>query len=76
MTLTANREVIADPEIQSVAQRLGTGFPQIIFRFAMQIGMVPLTGATSQQHMREDLQAEQLSLSTEEIFVLKPSHCK
>jgi aryl-alcohol dehydrogenase-like predicted oxidoreductase len=33
----------------------------------MQIGMLPLTGTRSQQHMTEDLQAEQLALSTEEI---------
>jgi diketogulonate reductase-like aldo/keto reductase len=65
--LTANRRVLADPEIRTIAQRLGTGSAQIIFRFAMQIGMLPLTGTTSQQHMKEDLQAEQLALSTEEI---------
>ncbi len=65
--LTANREVLAEPEIQTIAKRLGTGSAQIIFRFAMQIGMLPLTGTTSQQHMKEDLQAEQLALSTEEI---------
>jgi aryl-alcohol dehydrogenase-like predicted oxidoreductase len=29
--------------------------------------MLPLTGTTSQQHMEEDLQAEQLVLSTEEV---------
>ena len=40
---------------------------QIVFRFAMQIGMLPLTGTTSRQHMKEDLQAEQLALSPEEI---------
>jgi diketogulonate reductase-like aldo/keto reductase len=65
--LTANREVFPDPEIQRIARRLGTGPAQIIFRFAMQIGMLPLTGTTSQQHMKEDLQAESLELSTEEI---------
>lgn len=65
--LTANREVLADPEIRTIAKRLSAGPAQIIFRFAMQIGMLPLTGTTSQQHMREDLQAEQLALSTEEI---------
>ncbi len=65
--LTANREVLADPEIHTIAQRLGTGSAQIIFRFAMQIGMLPLTGTTSRQHMKEDLQAERLTLSTEEI---------
>jgi diketogulonate reductase-like aldo/keto reductase len=65
--LTANREVLADPEIHTIAKRLGASSAQIIFRFAMQIGMLPLTGTTSQQHMKEDLQAEQLLLSTEEI---------
>jgi diketogulonate reductase-like aldo/keto reductase len=65
--LTANTEVFADPEIRTIAKRLGTGPAQIIFRFAMQIGMLPLTGTTSQQHMKEDLQAEQLTLSPEEI---------
>ncbi len=65
--LTANREVLAHPEIRTIAKRLGAGTAQIIFRFAMQIGMLPLTGTTSQQHMKEDLQAEQLALSTEEI---------
>ena len=65
--LTANRAVLADPEIRAIAQRLGAGSAQIIFRFAMQIGMLPLTGTTSQRHMKEDLQAEQFALSTEEI---------
>jgi diketogulonate reductase-like aldo/keto reductase len=65
--LTANREVLIYPEIQKIAKRLRAGPAQIIFRFAMQIGMLPLTGTTSQQHMKEDLQAEQISLSTDEI---------
>jgi diketogulonate reductase-like aldo/keto reductase len=65
--LTANTDVLADPEIRTIAKRLGASPAQIIFRFAMQIGMLPLTGTTSQQHMKEDLQAEQFALSTEEI---------
>ncbi len=65
--LTANTEVFRDPEVHRIARRLGTGPAQIVFRFAMQIGILPLTGTTSQQHMKEDLQAETLELSTEEI---------
>ncbi len=65
--LTANRAVLADPEIRTIAQRLGASTAQVIFRFAMQIGMLPLTGTTSQHHMKEDLQAEQFALSSEEI---------
>lgn len=65
--LTANREVLSDPEIGTIARRLGAVPAQIIFRFAMQIGMLPLTGTTSQKHMEEDLQVEQFTLSAEEI---------
>ena len=65
--LTANRAVLVDPEIRAIARRLGAGIAQVIFRFAMQIGMLPLTGTTSEQHMKEDLQAEQFMLSSEEL---------
>jgi diketogulonate reductase-like aldo/keto reductase len=65
--LTANREVFADPEIHTIARRLNATPAQVIFRFARQIGMLPLTGTTSEQHMKEDLQAEQLTLSPEEL---------
>ncbi|MGH7796538.1 MAG: aldo/keto reductase family protein [Candidatus Binatia bacterium] len=69
--LTANREVLVDPEIRKVAQRLGASVAQVIFRFAMQIGMLPLTGTTSQQHMKEDLQAEQFTLSRAELQTIE-----
>jgi diketogulonate reductase-like aldo/keto reductase len=69
--LTANREVLADPGIHAIAQRLGTGLAQVVFRFAIQVGMLPLTGTTNPQHMKEDLQAEQLTLTSEDMRVIK-----
>ncbi|WP_447964138.1 aldo/keto reductase family protein [Nitrospira sp. Ecomares 2.1] len=68
--LTANRGVMADPDIRTIAKRLGTNPAQVIFCFALQIGMLPLTGTTSQQHMEEDLQAESFSLLPEEIELI------
>jgi diketogulonate reductase-like aldo/keto reductase len=65
--LTANREALLDPELHSIARRLHATPAQVIFRFAMQAGMLPLTGTTSEKHMKEDLQAEQLTLSPEEV---------
>jgi len=65
--LTANRESFAQPEMRAIAQRVGAGLAQVIFRFAMQVGMLPLTGTTSEQHMKEDLAVEQFSLTDEEI---------
>ena len=64
--LTANPETLADPETQRIAKRLRTGPEQVIFRFAMQIGILPLTGTTSEQHMKEDLQVENSELSLDE----------
>jgi diketogulonate reductase-like aldo/keto reductase len=65
--LTANQEVRADPAVHRIAQRLGAGIAQVIFRFAQQVGMLPLTGTTRQQHMKEDLEAEHLTLTDEEV---------
>jgi diketogulonate reductase-like aldo/keto reductase len=69
--LTANREVVADPDIRAIAKRLGASPAQVVFRFSMQIGMLPLTGTTREQHMKEDLQAEQLTLLPEEIQLIE-----
>ena len=44
--LTANQDIFADPELRDITQRLETGPAQVIFRFAQQIGMLPLTGTT------------------------------
>jgi diketogulonate reductase-like aldo/keto reductase len=69
--LTANQEVFADPGIRAITQRLGTGLAQVVFRFAMQVGMLPLTGTTNPQHMKDDLQAEQLTLTPEDMQLIE-----
>jgi diketogulonate reductase-like aldo/keto reductase len=69
--LTANQGIFAEPAIRAIAQRLGTGLAQVVFRFAMQVGMLPLTGTTNPQHMKEDLQAEQLTLTAEDMQVIE-----
>lgn len=68
--LTANREVFADPAIRAMAGRYGMGLAQLVFRFAMQIGMLPLTGTTSVQHMKEDLASDQFTLSPSDLQVI------
>jgi diketogulonate reductase-like aldo/keto reductase len=69
--LTANQGIFAEPAIRAIAQRLGTGLAQVVFRFAMQVGMLPLTGTTNPQHMKEDLQAERLTLTAEDIRIIE-----
>ena len=65
--LTANREVFKEPDVRAMAEKYGAGLAQIVFRFAMQVGMLPLTGTTNQQHMKEDLQSDQFTLTPEEV---------
>ncbi len=65
--LTANREILTHPEIARIGQRYSRSASQIIFRSAIQIGMLPLTGTTSGEHMREDLDTLDFELTPEEI---------
>ena len=65
--LTANREVIAGPEIAQIAKRHGRTVSQVAFRFALDVGMLPLTGTTAAVHMREDLDVFDFSLQPDEV---------
>ena len=69
--LTANPEVIRDQSVAKIAGRVGSTPLQVIFRFAQQIGMLPLTGTTNSQHMKEDLAIERFDLTPEEMNYLE-----
>jgi len=40
---------------------------QVIFRFCRQLGMIPLTGTSSEEHMKQDLLINDFTLSGEEV---------
>ncbi len=65
--LTANCEVFTEPAIRAMAVKYQTGLAQIVFRFSQQIGVLPLTGTTNPEHMKEDLAADQFTLTAEEL---------
>jgi len=65
--LTANRGILACPELALIAKRLGRTIPQIIFRFAIDIGMLPLIGTTNAGHMRQDLDVFDFQLDQDDI---------
>ncbi|HEX4073569.1 MAG TPA: aldo/keto reductase [Planctomycetaceae bacterium] len=65
--LTANREVFANPAIIQIARRYGRTVSQIVFRFALDVGMIPLTGTTNVEHMRADLDVFSFQLAPDEI---------
>jgi diketogulonate reductase-like aldo/keto reductase len=54
-TLTANPHLLDDERIVRLAAKYHVTAAQVLFRYLTQIGVVPLTGTTSQVHIREDL---------------------
>lgn len=69
--LTANTAVFTTDTMRDIMQKTGGTVAQIVFRFAMDVGMLPLTGTTDEQHMREDLSARNLKLSPEDIAAIE-----
>ena len=69
--LTANIEVLRHPLINGLAQQANTGPAQIVFAFARQVGMLPLTGTSDPEHMKQDLASKQLELSSEAVGAIE-----
>jgi len=65
--LTANLRELADPTVRTIAERHGRTPAQVVFRFALHAGMLPLTGTTSAPHMRTDLEALDFDLEPHEV---------
>ena len=69
--LTANRKALAAPELAQIALKHGCTIAQMIFSFALAIGMIPLTGTTNPEHMQGDLRVFDLLLTAEEIAFIE-----
>jgi diketogulonate reductase-like aldo/keto reductase len=65
--LTANRQVLARPELLRIAQRHRRTASQIVFRLALEAGMIALTGTTDPAHMRTDLEVFDFHLEPDEV---------
>jgi len=61
--LTANTRELSTPGLRRIAQRLGRTPEQVVFRFALEVGMIPLTGTASEGHMRDDLECFDFELA-------------
>lgn len=69
--LTANVEVVQHPLVVGLADRINLSPAQIIFAFAHAIGMLPLTGTSSEIHMKQDLASLDMTLPQEAIQSLE-----
>lgn len=65
-TLTANPKILADASVKTLAAKYQRQPAQIFFRYLTQVGIVPLTGTTSAEHIREDLAIFEFTLNSAE----------
>lgn len=69
--LTANPDVLRHPLVAEIAARRTATPSQVVFRFALAVGMLPLTGTSDPAHMAQDLAARALPLSADETRAIE-----
>jgi diketogulonate reductase-like aldo/keto reductase len=69
--LTANPHALRSRPVADAAARTGRTPAQVVFRFALAVGMIPLTGTTSAAHMRADLDCLSFDLSPAEVRAIE-----
>ncbi len=65
--LTANSREIVRPQISRILLRTGATPAQLVYRYAMQIGIIPLTGTSDSIHMSEDLDCMKITLTADDF---------
>ena len=69
--LTANQRELRGATVAAIARRLGATIPQVVFRFALTVGMVALTGTSDPTHMQQDLAAIDLPITESDVAALE-----
>jgi diketogulonate reductase-like aldo/keto reductase len=69
--LTANVEVLGHPLVAGLAARSHTTPAQVIFAFARSVGMLPLTGTSHPEHMKQDLASLGIMLESDALKALE-----
>ena len=69
--LTANRAELQTAPIKALCKRTGRSAAELVFRFAVEVGMLPLTGTSSAEHMRLDLDALEVPLERADVELLE-----
>ena len=69
--LTANQSIVASPAVAAISRRHNRTPAQIIFRFAIDVGMIPLTGTSNASHMQADISVFDFELAGQEVAALE-----
>jgi len=69
--LTANAEMLRHPVVTGLATRANATPAQVVFAFARVIGMLPLTGTSDAEHMKQDLASSGFELSNDAVEAIE-----
>jgi diketogulonate reductase-like aldo/keto reductase len=69
--LTANQEVLRNPLVTGLAAQADATPAQIVFGFARAVGMLPLTGTSDAEHMKQDLASVGLGLPPDAVQAIE-----
>ena len=69
--LTANQEVLQHPPFIELARKVNASPAQVVFGFARALGILPLTGTSNADHMKQDLGSLQIGLPAEDVRAIE-----
>lgn len=69
--LTANMAELRDPLVDGIARRANATPAQVVFAFARAVGMLPLTGTSDAEHMKQDLVGARLELPANAVQAIE-----
>ncbi len=70
-SLTANIHILEKPIFLSLSRKYGRSIPVIFYRFLSHLGIIPLNGTTTVEHMREDVKFDSFELNEDEVAVIE-----
>ena len=69
--LTGNAEVLRHPVVTGLAAGVGATPAQIVFAFARAVGMLPLTGTSDAEHIKQDVASSGLALAPDVVRAIE-----
>lgn len=69
--LTANVDYLVNDRIKKIANEKRCTIAQLVFRFAQQVGMWPLTGTTNSDHLLSDIKSKDIALTDDELEIIE-----
>lgn len=67
----ANKELLADPRLTAIAEQYGKSPVQVILRWHLQEGIVALPKATSMEHIKENIDIFDFTLSDSDMAAIR-----